>query len=480
MTLPALRRALALALRLTLMLTLTVGVLAPSTASAARPLELGFFDGVFTDSTDGATWLARAAAAGSDLVRINIGWVAPNTPTRPPNFDARNPADPNYDFTRADAAVKEASTDGMRVILNFTGAPEWAEGPNIPAGTAPGSWRPNPSDIEDYAIALARRYSGSFPDPADPYRTLPKVWAFQLWNEPNLPDYLSPQWVGQTPASPGIYRGMLNAFYAGIKSIDPSALVVTAGTAPFGDPGTGLRIMPAMFWRDVLCLRQTATGALVGTGCRDPAHFDVLAHHPYSVGAPDTPALNPDDVSIPDMWKLTAILRAAERTGGALPHIHHQLWVTETGYNTNPPNPGAVPMAEDALWVEQDLWLLWRQGVSLITWNTIVDQPPIPSYGATSQSGMYFLDGQPKPGPLTAFRFPFVVSRTSRSRLTIWGRSPAAGRLLIERQAGTEWRAIAEMRVNSHSTFVTQVVDTGPVTLRATVDGQSSLPWRTP
>jgi hypothetical protein len=303
------------------------------------------------------------------------------------------------------------------------------------------------------------------------------VWAFQLWNEPNLSSYLTPQWVGDTAEAPILYRKMLNAFYSGIKSVDRSALVVTAGTAPFGDPGPGGdRIMPALFWRDVLCVRE-AGSALVGIHCSDPAHFDVLAHHPYSVGDPETAALNADDVSIPDIGKLTRILRAAERTGGALPHIHHPIWVTETGYNTRPPNPGGVPVQEEALWLEQTLWLLWRQGVSLVTWDTIVDQAPDPSYSDTSQSGIYYLDGKPKPA-LTAFRFPLVAWRTGRSTVSVWGRAPRSGRLTLERRtASGRWAGVLTLRVNIGDTFVTHFVDTGSVTVRAQLGTLTSLPW---
>ncbi len=233
--------------------------------------------------------------------------------------------------------------------------------------------------------------------------------------------------------------------------------------------------MPALFWRDLLCLRQVGSG-LVGTGCKDPAHFDVLAHHPYSVGAPDTVALNPDDVSMPDMGKLTVLLRAAERTGGALPHIHHQLWVTETGYNTAPPNPGGIPLGLDARWLEQALELLWSQGVSLITWDTIVDSAPIPSYSLTTQSGVYFLDGQAKPA-LSAFSFPLVAWRSGAGEVEVWGRAPAAGRLVLEARDGSTWKAVRALSVDRHATFVTQVLDRRPLTLRATLAGQLSLPF---
>jgi hypothetical protein len=314
---------------------------------------------------------------------------------------------------------------------------------------------------------------------------LPRAWAFQLWNEPNLSGYLAPQWVGRTAEAPMLYRAMLNALYGGIKAIDPRALVVTAGTAPFGDPQPGgQRIMPARFWRDVLCVKQVGpppptsgptASQLIGGGCRDPAHFDVLAHHPYSVGAPSTAALNADDVSIPDMGKLTRILRVAERAGQALPRIHHQVWVTETGYNTKPPNPQGVPVVQAAHWLAQALELLWNQGVSLITWNTIVDQAPVPSYSLTSQSGVYYLNGAPKPA-LQAFVLPLVAARENHDHVMVWIRSPASGLLTIQsRDAGGGWRTLQASRVSAGYTLLTHLVDTAPITLRAQLGGRLSL-----
>jgi hypothetical protein len=331
------------------------------------------------------------------------------------------------------------------VIVCFEGAPLWAEGAGMPSDADPGSWRPDPQAVGDYGVALARRYSGHFPDPANPGRMLPRAVALQVWDEPNLSKYLAPQWSGNQTAAPAIYRHMLNAFYAGVRSVDASMAVVTSGTAPFGDPEPGgLRIMPVRFWRDVLCVRE-AGGQLRGTGCKDPAHFDALAHHPYSVGSPDTAALNPDDVSIPDLGKLTRVLRAAERTGGALPRKHHEL--------------------------------LWRQGVDVVTWNTIVDQPPVPSYSTTSQAGVYFLNGRPKPA-FRAFRFPLVAWHTGASTVQVWGRAPVAGRLVIERRVGSVWKPVRALNVSAHSTFLTEIKRTGGVRLRARVGHETSLPWR--
>jgi hypothetical protein len=293
------------------------------------------------------------------------------------------------------------------------------------------------------------------------------VWGFQLWNEPNYPEYLEPQWVNGQEVSPGLYRGMLNAFYAGIKSVDPGALVVTAGTGPFGDgPPDGPRMMPAMFWRGVLCVNQVGNG-LRADSCPNPAYFDVLAHHPYSVGDPSTKAFNADDVSIPDMGKLMAILRAAELGGTALPRIHHQLWATETGYNTKPPNPDGIPVDEAARWLDETLEILADQGVSLVTFDTIVDQPPDPTYFTTSQSGVYYLDGRPKP-TLQAFKLPFQF----------WGRVPMTGQVRIEKRSGNKWLTVASLDVHKALTFRAHLVDTGLVTFRAQLRGLTSISWK--
>jgi hypothetical protein len=456
-----------------LLLALLLTLLLPGAATASQ-LSLGFYDGVF-DGPSGATWLQRAAGAGAQVVSINIGWVVPDTPTKPAGFNALDPASPDYDFAGADAAIKAATADGMRVIVQFTGAPRWAEGPGMPADATSGTWKPNDHDIQQYAIALAKRYSGHYPDPANPGANLPKVWGFQVWNEPNLPLYLAPQWVHGHAVSPGIYRGMLNAFYAGIKSIDPKALVVTAGTGPFGDPAPiGPRMMPALFWRVALCVRQAGT-QLLSTHCKDPAHFDALTHHPYSVGAPATKALNPDDVSIPDMGKLTRILRAAERGGTALPRMHHPIWATEVGYNTKPPNPEGIPVVEAARWLEQTLELLSSQGVSLVTWSLIVDQPPDPTYFTTSQSGLYFLDGVPKPA-LAAFRFPLVAWRQGGA-VEVWSRAPMSGRMRIQIRVGNNWRTVSSRNVHTGYTTLTHLIDSEPLTVRGQLGGLTSMPW---
>ena len=454
-----------------------LAVPAPASAGAAG-LSLGFVDGVFSaGDAERAPWLGRAVAAGADILRIDVGWDAPNSPSRPPGFDARNPSDPVYDFARADAAVVAATAQGLRVLASFTGAPRWAEGPDRPATAPPGSWKPDPQALEDYGAALAARYSGTFPDPARPGQNLPRVDAFQMWNEPNLDKYLSPQWSGGRTFAPAHYRRMLSAFDRGVKSVRPTALVVTAGTAPFGDPEAGgHRIMPARFVREMLCLRVVRKRLRATATCPEPARFDVLAHHPYSVGAPARAALNTDDVSIPDIGKLTRLLRAAERGGGALPRKRHRVWATEVSYDSSPPDPQGVPAALHARYLEQAFYLLWRQGVDTITWFQIHDQLPVPSYAATLQSGVYFADGRPKLAQ-QAFRFPLVAERAARGSLRVWGRAPVAGSVRIERRAGSGWALVRTVQAKSHGVFLVRLATRRKLSLRARVAAETSLTW---
>jgi hypothetical protein len=458
---------------------LSVAVLPTAAGAATRGLSLGFVDSVF--GADGPTrdpWLGRAVASGADILRIDVGWPVANTPLRPAGFDARDPASPEYDFTADDAAIEDATSHGLRVLASFVGAPQWAEGAGRPATARAGTWEPDPAALQDYGAALARRYSGTFPDPAHPGRTLPRVDAFQVWNEPNLDTYLNPQWVGGRTFAPALYRRMLSAFYRGVKSVRAAALVVTAGTAPFGDPGAGgHRIMPARFLRDMLCLRQLTSGRLVATRpCASPARFDVLSHHPYSVGSPARHALNADDVSIPDLGKITALLRAAERTGGALPRKRHRLWVTEVSYDSSPPDPDGVPVATQARYLEQAFYELWHEGVDTITWFQIRDQLPIPSYAASSQSGVYFNDGTAKPAQ-QAFRFPLVAVRSGRAALRVWGRSPVAGVVQIQRRAGASWVVLRTVRVKRHGVFYVRVPARRKTSVRARIAGETSIAW---
>jgi hypothetical protein len=445
---------------------------APS-AHAVQSLTTGFTDPLFAFGGSSAR-TARfddARRAGAGIVRLDLTWggVAPNRPSG----DASDPANPAYAWSNIDAAVRDAADRGLTVYFNVVRAPAWAEAPGRPSNVDVGFWRPDGSAYGTFARAAARRYSGSFPDPARPGRSLPRVRLYGAWNEANLSSQLDPQWVGSTPASPGIYRSLVNALYSGVKSVSRSNLVIAGETSPYGDPPGGSRMRPAYFDRQFLCLRSNLRAA----SCSNPPHFDILAHHPYDVGGPARRAINQDDVATPDMGKLSRILRAAERNGRALPRGRKRLWVSELAWDSNPPDPGGVPVQQHALWLEYAFYVLWRSGVDTILWFGVRDQPPVPSFAASAQSGIEFSNGAAKPAA-RAFAFPFVAPRIDRRRITVWGKAPDRGRVTIQRLSGRRWVTLARVSPGSNRVFSAVLRYGGRATLRArSARGATSLGW---
>lgn len=454
---------------------LLAAVLGTSDATAAAPLQLGLFDPVYwSEPAVRDPWLQRTVDAGADIVRINVAWNAAQRPRK-----ARDPADPAYDFTAVDAQIRDATARGLQVLIAFSGAPPWAEGPGRPASARPGTWRPDPAAVGDFAAALALRYSGRFEDPTAPGTLLPRATAIQPWNEPNFSIYLSPQWEGTRPAAPELYRALLNAAYDGVKSVAPGMLVVTAGTGPFGDPGTGgERMRPALFWRAVLCVKQTRVWLRATKTCAAPTRFDVLSHNPYPGGAPGWRSA-PDDISIAGMGKLRRIADVARRRGRLIPRRKHTpLWVTEVSYDSAPSDPNGVPEALHARYLQEALYLLWREGVQAVVWYRILDQAPGVDVGESNQSGLYRLDGTQKPAA-QAFRFPFVIEPGRRGGLVAWGRSPIAGVVTIERRRSGRWKRVRTTRVKRHGTFLVRIAGAArPDVLRARVGTERSLGWK--
>jgi hypothetical protein len=480
---PAARRVAATAL---VALAAALGPLPAAEASTghaarpAHPLQVGFGDSLFA-SEDPATreyWLGQAVATGASLARINVRWSAVAPKVLPPGFDPADPASPGYRWAPLDAAVRSAAAHGLRVMLTVGTAPSWAEGTGRPAGAPAGTWKPQPAAFAAFARALAARYSGRFADPLFPGATLPAVHRFEVWNEPNLGTYLNPQWKGRRSLSAVLYRGLVNAFYAGVKAVQPRVTVIAGSLAPFGDPPGGQRTPPVWFLREMLCLRG---GRLKPIRCPRPARFDVLSGHPIAVGAPSESSrspLGPLDVTTPDLGLLTRVLRRAEATGRALPRAPKPLWATEFWYDSSPPDPNGVPLYRQARWYEQDLYMFWKQGARAAIALELRDSPPGRGYQFTSQAGAFFLDGGPKPAQ-TAFRFPLVAHRAGRRLVEVWGIAPRPGWVSIEVRRGGRWVRMAVVRARARSRpFEVRLPLAGRVSLRARLGGEVSLVWK--
>ena len=445
--------------------------------TTTRSLTTGFTDPVFlTNMQDQRVPRFREArAVGADVVRIDMSWWG--VADKQPEGDTTDPGNPGYDWSTTDAALRDANARGLQVLFNLFRAPPWAEGPDRPADAGAGTWRPDAAAYGLFAKAAARRYSGGYPDPLQPGRNLPRVRYWEAWNEPNLWVMLMPQWVrsgGQTvPASPGIYRSLLNALYDGVKSVSADNVVIGGSMSPYGDPPGGDRMPPARFARELFCLN----GNSKPVSCPAPPRLDVLDHHPYSVGGPNRAALSADDVSTPDMYKLSAILRSAEKYKRVFPAGRKRLWVTEISWESRPPDPSGVFALQHARWLAYSFYRLWVQDVETVLWYQVRDEVDFPNFTNTFQSGIELSNGTPKP-TAKAFKFPFVAERLSSRSVRIWGKTPDPGTVRVQTLSGGRWRTLAMVRPGGNRVFVATLLLKSKVRVRAVSrDGVVSLDW---
>lgn len=453
-----------------------LGAASPGMASARGTFQIGYADPELT-SESGSTrdvWSERAVQSGASIERINAAWagIAPASP--PAGFEASNPSSKGYQWQKLDAAVKTAAEHGLEVMITTQHAPTWAEGPGRPAKVKLGAWEPDPVAYGEFAHALAERYSGSYPDPSSPGSDLPRVRYFDSWNEPNLENFLAPQIKAGKRVGASMYRKLLNSYYAGIKAGQPTATVLGPSSASFGAPN-GFSTAPVLFLRELLCLKGAA---LKSVPCPEKAHLDTLSAHAIQVGPPTESAVSPLDATTPNMGRLTAVVRAAEEAKTVVSKGRIPFWVTEFWVDTNPPDPGGIPLLKQARWYEQDMYEYWKAGAEVAIELLLRDQDPGSiGYPETLQSGVYFLNGEPKPSHF-AMRFPFVAHHAG-SRVGVWGIAPKTGTVSIQAFLGGTWKTLAKVHAGGRGRpFTTSFQLSGAAKLRAQIGGgEHSVPW---
>jgi hypothetical protein len=437
---------------------------APATARASHGPKR-FVTGIAgTDefqSADSDLWYDRTVGLGAGIVRINVSWrsISSGEPD-----DPSDPADPAYDFSSLDKAVAGASARNLDILFTLFNAPDYGEeGGGKPAGSGlpDGAWKPQPSALGAFATALATRYSGTF-------NGLPRVSAFEPWNEANLNGFMAPQYKGKKLVSADRYRDLVIAVDKAVDSVHPDNRVVVGSLAPYGDVPGSDRSRPLVFLRDLLCLNDK----LKKTKCPEKTPLDVLSHHPInSSGGPQRSAINDDDVSTPDMGNVAQVLRAAERQGTiAGKREHHPLWVTEYWWASgrNPEDPASSDLDTHARYVEESLYLFWKAGCEVAIYFTLVDDQ--------ADIGLWDRSGPAKPAA-SAFRFPFVTERKTRDKIFAWGKAPASGKLVIEKKAGKGWRELHHENVKAGNVFTADLRIQGNAKLRATLGDDHSLLW---
>jgi hypothetical protein len=395
-----------------------------------------------------STVMSHVVASGATFVRFTMYWYEVAPSTRPAHWKPSNPADSHYDWSTYDREIKAAAARHLKILVTVLGAPAWAQ--TKPVDPPPGSDLPSPSALASFAKAAATRYSGH-------YHGLPRVRYWQVWDEPNLTPYLAPQLLNRKPVAVYNYRKLMNVFYAAVKRVARSNVVVAGGLAPFRDISGAAYSQnkdwgPLLFMRYLLCI-----GKDLKPTCSTRVHFDMWAQHPYTSGDPTHHAALPNDVSLGDIPKVNAILNAAV-------DAHHVVstrgkpgfWVTEFSWDTNPPDTQAVPARLAARWVAQAQLVLWQDGVSEMTWLMLRDDAP----GSFLQSGLYYRGSRvasDRRKPLfESFRFP-VVALKKGGGADVWGRTPAGKRepVWLEQLVDGKWRTIKKVRPDGFGVFQT-------------------------
>ncbi len=227
-------------------------------------------------------------------------------------------------FDELDRLVEGAANNGMQVLLSVSKAPEWSR-PTTEMDGPP----TDPALFEDFMQALAARYQG-------------QVSAYELWNEPNL----QREWNG-APLNAAAFVALATAGAAGVRTADPSAIIISGAPATTGINDGVTAIDDRVYLQQMLA---AGLGQVV----------DVIGVHPYGwANPPDSSADNPDPATTSHnnhpsfFFKDTLNDYANLLTGSGLPAT--SLWVTEFGwgsfenFDTAPP-PGAEFMTAVSEW----------------------------------------------------------------------------------------------------------------------------------
>ncbi len=397
--------------------------------------------------------------------------VAPNpNSSRRPKFNAADPgAYPAGAWSRYDRIVQEAQKLGLQVYFMLTPpAPTWA----VPRGDKTGQGErlgqaPKSSELRSFAEAAGRRYGGS-------YGGLPRVSFWSIWNEPNFPAWLNPlhrslRTGGQELLEPPLYRRIVNAGWSGLQA---SGHTPATDTILIGETSNSGVEAPGDFVRDLYCV-DSGLRPLTGTAARqfgcptsgsrtgfvnsDPGLFEAsgFAHHPYSFNVPPNRAYPLSTrYTLHNMGSLEGLLSGIFATYGKQRSGGVPLYLTEFGYESNPPNPFVQnSTTQQAAWLNESEYMAWKDpDVVLLNQFELIDsrprahtQPGSRAYWGTFQTGLEFVGGKPKPA-LAAFRLPIwlPVARHGQS-VSVWGQ------LRLARHATTQHGLIEYERRGSHT-----------------------------
>jgi hypothetical protein len=375
---------------------------------------------------------------GISAIRLELVWAyiapEPNSKTEP-EFEAANPN--SYNWGAYDAVVSQAKRLKWQVLLTVSSpVPRWATSNK----TAPYVTRPDDRDFEEFMTAVARHYGN-------------QVNTYAIWNEPNQPEFLRPQFGPKGEGiAPIVYRGLYESGYKGLQNGGLSKPQVLMGEVqPTEKPSKVFKsqreaelyaaVSPIQFMRETLCLnakyKRAATCEALPT-----AGFSI---HPYTTAAgPYAAPPNTGDVTIGTLGRMVQALSKAGKTGAIKANL--PLYVTEFGIRTKPEQYTGVSESAQAEWDAISERLTWEN----------------PRVGSFSQ---YLLkDAVFHHGPLTGleknggkkkqlyfgFPVPLTVSST-RGGYSLWGfvrpaKKATTVTVLIQKPHSRSWQVLKKIK----------------------------------
>jgi hypothetical protein len=435
--------------------TLCLLALAPASASASGNAELSIIDDVLllgAPQEEIDRNMALFSSQGVDRLRVSAFWnqltPAADSREKPAGFDGANPADPGYAWDPLDRVITSAARHGLRVMVSIsTPAPLWATAPSDEPNQV---LRPSPAEFGDFTQAVVERYA-QFVD----------HWGIS--NEPNQGVWLQPQSDRSGLIAPHLYRDLVQAAYPRIKAGDPVdsvALVGELAASGVDRRGPNASIRPLRFLRAMACVdnryRPIRRGRCKGY---QPVPLDAIGHHPYQLLlAPTRRSRSPDDAAISDGRRLLRVVDRLVRVGALQPNAARKpnVFYTEFGYQTNPPDPFAgVSLRTQNRYLQQAARIAARTPRVLGFNQFRLTDGPLKGAGPKRfeefQSGLLFENRGLKPS-YRSFPHPFIVDGES-----FWGQVRPGARHSVRvehrRRAGARWRRVAQVLTNGRGYF---------------------------
>jgi hypothetical protein len=290
---------------------------------------------------------------------------------------------------RADEVLDALRRHGIAAVVTLYGTPRWANGARSP------NWAPTSSGaFASFAAAAAMRY--------------PWVSHWLIWNEPNQRRWLR-------PTSPGTYVAkLLNPAFTAIHRVHPAAKVAGGVTAPRGSTGG---VSPVDWIR-----------GMDGAGAR----LDAYAHNPYPLSRMETPWTGAcGHCETITMASLERLLREVARAFGA----RKRIWLTEYGYQTNPPDRLlGVSNATQARYLADAAWRAYKApNVDMLIHFLYKDEPDATRW----QSGLVTARGAAKPAR-RAFSVACAQAYRIGATTAVWGH--------VANGSGRRWYVLQQFR----------------------------------